>query len=92
MQPHSFEWRVLHESDTYLGKRPYRVPSADSPSRPNLKALYAKALEELQKRPAAKWFALEGVQYGIVYEGRRMCVMHRPTHRTLVGQPVRRNE
>ena len=87
MQSPSIEVEALAESNAYNYTHPLRVPPADSPNRPALKHLYATALAVLGKRPGAKWFVCDGVQYGIVWLSKRMCVVHRRTHRILVGAP-----
>ena len=83
----SMEVEALAESTAYNDTHPRRVPPADSPNRPVLQQLYATAVAVLCKRPGAKWFVCDGVQYGIVWLSRRMCVVHRRTHRILVGAP-----
>ena len=83
----SMEVEALAESTAYNATHPRRVPPADSPNRPVLQHLYAIAVAVLRKRPGAKWFVCDGVQYGIVWQSGRMCVVHRRTHRILVGAP-----
>lgn len=79
--------RALKESSRYTASKPRAIPPSDSDTRPALKFLYEYAVWVLAKRPAAKRFIHEGVQYAIVWAGGRMCVMHVQTARVLVGAP-----
>jgi hypothetical protein len=81
------EAQLLSEARRYEAKRPRRVISANCENYPSLRWLYHRALLILTKRPQAKLFTYEGVRYAIVWQGGRMCVMHMPTHRLLVGAP-----
>jgi hypothetical protein len=92
MPPRSVEARALSESSQYAAAKPRRTPPADSPNRPILTTLYRYALWVRDIRPHAKLFRYEGVRYAIVWEGHRLCVMHMPTHRILVGAPGPRHE
>ena len=78
---------ALRESNAYASNKPRAIPAADSPNRPALEFLFKYALWVRARRPAAKRFTYEGIQYGIVWAGRRMCVMHMPSARIIVGAP-----
>lgn len=84
--------RALRESDSYRAKKPRSIPPADSPNRPALEFLFRYALWVRSTRSRAKRFTYEGVQYAIVWVGSRMCVMHVPSARVLVGSPGVRND
>ena len=80
-------WRALKESTLYTATKPRTIPPSDSDTRPTLKFLYEYAVWVRSRRSKAKRFTYEGVQYAIVWAGRRMCVMHVQTARVLVGAP-----
>ena len=84
--------RALRESDSYRAKKPRSIPPADSPNRPALEFLFRYALWVRSRRPQAKRFTYEDVRYAIVWMGSRMCVMHVPSARVLVGSPGMRND
>ena len=83
----SFVLRALKESNLYTASKPRTIPPSDSDTRPALKFLFEYAVWVRAKRARAKRFNHEGVQYAIVWVGRRMCVMHVQTARVLVGAP-----
>lgn len=83
---------ALRESNHYRASKPRAIPPADSPNRPALEFLFRYALWVRCRRPRAKRFTYEGVQYAIVWAGHRMCVMHLPSARVLVGSPGPRHE
>lgn len=83
--------RALRESSLYAARKPSAIPPADSPNRPALEFLFRYALWVRSRRPRAKRFTYEGVQYAIVWAGKRMCVLHLPSARVLVGSPGPRN-
>jgi len=84
--------RALHELGLYTANKPRAIPPADSPNRPALEFLFKYALSVRTRRPRAKRFTCEGVQYAIVWAGRRMCVVHVTSARVLVGSPGARND
>lgn len=84
--------KALRESDAYRAIKSRAVPPADSPNRPTLERLYRYAVSVRDRNPKALHFSIEGVRYDIVWEGYRLCVMHKDTNRVLVGAPGRRNE
>lgn len=84
--------QALRESHVYGCEKPRTIPPADSPNRPALELLFNVALSERAKRPNAKRFVYEGVRYSIVWAGSRMCVLHVPSARIIVGAPGPRSE
>lgn len=87
----SFVSRALKESTLYTATKPRAIPPSDSDTRPALKFLFEYAVWVCSRRSKAKRFTHEGVQYAIVWVGRRMCVMHVQTARVLVGAPGARH-
>lgn len=79
--------RAFRESSLYTATRYRAIPPSDSNNRPALRRLYEYAVWVGTKRPKAKRFTYEGVQYAIVWVGGCMCVMHVKTARVLVGAP-----
>lgn len=84
--------RALRESIAYRVSKPRGIPPADSSNRPALGFLYRYAVWVRGTRPNAKRFTYEGVLYGIVWVGNRLCVMHVRSARILVGAPGVRHE
>jgi hypothetical protein len=87
----SFITRAMRESIAYRVAKPRGIPPADSPNRPALEFLYNYAVWVRSTRPRAKRFTYDGVLYGYVWAGDRMCVLHIRSGRVLVGAPGVRN-
>jgi len=87
----SFFIRAMRESIAYRVGKPRGIPPADSNNRPALEFLYKYADWVRGTRPRAKRFTYDGVLYGIVWAGDRMCVLHIRSGRVLVGAPGVRN-
>lgn len=87
-----FATRAMRESIAYRVGKPRGIPPADSSNRPALEFLYKYAVWVRGTRPNAKRFTYEGVLYGIVWVGDRLCVMHVRSARVLVGAPGVRHE
>ena len=87
----SFFIRAMRESIAYRVDKPRGIPPADSNNRPALEFLYKYADRVRGTRPSAKRFTYDGVLYGIVWAGDRMCVYHIRSGRILVGTPGVRN-
>jgi hypothetical protein len=83
----AIEDQVLREAQSYAVKHPRRVISADCENYPGLYWLYRHAKFVRETRAKAKRFIHQGVQYSIVWQGLRMCVMHVRTGTILVGAP-----
>ena len=92
MQAQPLVVRALRESHRYTAIKPRAIPPADSPNRPALQVLFKYALWVRCRRPRAKRFTYEGVQYSIAWAGGRMCVVHVSSARILVGAPGARHE
>ena len=84
--------RAMRESHRYAAIKPRAIPPADSPNRPALQFLFKYALSVRCRRPRARRFTYEGVQYSIAWAGGRMCVVHVSSARILVGAPGARHE
>jgi hypothetical protein len=83
---------VKYESDSFVSRKPQRVPAANHDGRPALNALYAHAFELHSAGHNTRGFNWCGETYCVVWLGRRLAVMHSKTRRVLVSAPDMSNQ
>ncbi len=86
-KPHGAIIRARHELWLYQGKKPNRIPPADSPNRPALARLWWACHQAIKRRPKAKTFTYLGMRFGVVYVGDRLGVMSLEQRNVMVLSP-----
>lgn len=78
---------IRREAWLYDGRKPGKVPPADSPNRPELARLWATAYRLSLRPRKVRTFTYHGSKFGVIYIGSALCVMEWGSRAVLVKAP-----